>query len=45
MNPQRQLEITMGYRFKYIALGIVTYVAVQLMVIAISLKVLVQNVM
>jgi hypothetical protein len=27
MNPERQLqELTMSYRFKYLALGIITYV-------------------
>jgi len=31
MNPERQLpnQITMGYRFKYIAIGIITYVVVK----------------
>jgi hypothetical protein len=29
MNPQtQQQQITMGYRFKYIALGIIVYVVV-----------------
>lgn len=28
MNPERQQQITMGYRFKYIAIGIIAYVVV-----------------
>ncbi|CAI2194084.1 10087_t:CDS:2 [Funneliformis geosporum] len=46
MNPEKQLPpIDMSYRFKYIAVGLIIYVTVPLMVIAISLKVLVLSVM
>jgi len=29
MNPERQNQITIGYRFKYIAIGVIIYVVVK----------------